>query len=1162
MADNENKYWAFLSYSPADNREQRAGAPDVQHRCWASWLHEALKAFTVPAEFIGQLNGRGELIPERIAPLFLDEQELSEPATLSAERRQTLEQSICLIVICSPRAAQSLGMNEAVRYFKQLGRGRQILPFVVAGEPNASEGNHPGRSPEEECFVPALRHPVLPDGTLDLTRRAAKHIFVDARHGAEKREILAEDQRSAEADLEMAKIQLIALLLGVGFNGLWWREQKRHFFDFAQARQQVREALQQVEEVRRQLQDAQRQTREAQNQALETQNLPRDVQGQIQDAQHQALEAQNQAREVQKQLQEFQTKVRETQTQLDEARQRALAAEGKVQEAQSQARVAQIQLEETRNQAREAQEKVLEIQNLPPAISPPIQETENLVPVAGDAAPDQQNQLEESRRQAQEAQDKLLAAQSHIEDARKQSQQAQSEVEAARNEVRDTQNKFIEAQSQVQEFQNQARAAQSQLEEARHQIGEAQGKVLAAQHQTREAQDKIQEIENRTRDVQSLIQEAKDKTLAAEKQAHLEQTQVQEIQQKHRAARRLTKVLAVIAVLAALAASIAWWQRQLAIQAVAKTGTTEVGKSDLAAGILNREQIQQVLQKLNSTSPNENQWRSLDELAIRIPAGEIPDTMNAAAVVLEDPQRSHFQEQLLDFWMKTNLPAAFDWSCQLTNVDARQRALEKIIPALAADNLTNTLERLNDLKPTPGEQSYTLLFQRWATNDPVQAIDQRQQIPGHDADAKILSAILTVWMAQQPAAALNWLASQPDSEALPAGTWRSAMIADLFSGWAANDLEAATTACQQMPDSTAKEKAWERVLSQRIVKAPASAAELVKNLPPGDYRQKAIIELCNHWVGTNAPEVLAWAQTLPVEAERMAVTNQVIVNWAKNDPQTTAQFADHHAELPGAVFGEIAQAWFQRDFNATTNWISSLPDGGKNAVLLAVMETWAQHDPKGMAAYALALPAGDVQTRYLIMACRQLTVHDLPGAVELLQPMADAALRQSILESAAGNCDPAHMYAAGKYIAAMPAGDAQKAAIKGLLSSWAPADPETAVNWLISFPETDSQPVQVQSVIKTWAQSEPSAVARWLANLPAGTANEAMCSAFLEGSVAKYPEYAAQWTQSVTDEIQRQKYQVQLAKQWMKSDPSAASKWIDSLALPEAIKQPLKAQQP
>jgi hypothetical protein len=78
--------------------------------------------------------------------------------------------------------------------------------------------------------------------------------------------------------------------------------------------------------------------------------------------------------------------------------------------------------------------------------------------------------------------------------------------------------------------------------------------------------------------------------------------------------------------------------------------------------------------------------------------------------------------------------------------------------------------------------------------------------------------------------------------------------------------------------------------------------------------------------------------------------------------------------------------------------------------------------------------------------------------------------------------------------------------------------------------------------------------------LPAGPASEGAVSAFLEGAAAKYPEFAGQWTQSVTNEIQRQQYQILVARQWMKTAPSAASNWINSLDLPEAAKEPFKAQ--
>ena len=435
MADIEHKYYAFLSCSPEDNREAQADSPVAGRRDWSNWLEAALKTYVIPPELVGQINGRGEIIPERIASVFRDESELPEAGGLSAEVRRALEQSNCLIVICSPRTAQSRQVNEVVSYFKQLGRGHQILPFVIAGTPNASHGQQSGAVGADECYVPALRHPVKPDGTVDTARLASKHAFVDARYGAEKREVLAQDHRSAAAELERAKIQLIALLLGVGFDLLWARQQKFHFLELMEAQEKARETLNQVAEVRQQLHEAQHQTREIQRQALEQQNLPRAVQEQIQEAQTQAVTAQQQARVAQEQLQELQNKVRETQAQLEEARSRALIAESKVVEAQQAARESQSQLEATRHQVRAAQVQALEVQT--------------------------QTQAE----QAQAVQQQILIAQ-------REAQSAQSQLEEARQQAQDAQNKLSVAQGQAQEFQNQALATQSQLAEARQQVRE------------------------------------------------------------------------------------------------------------------------------------------------------------------------------------------------------------------------------------------------------------------------------------------------------------------------------------------------------------------------------------------------------------------------------------------------------------------------------------------------------------------------------------------------------------------------------------------------------------------------------------------------------------------------------------------------------------------
>ncbi len=1477
VTDNDLKYWAFLSYSQADNAASR---PDGALG-WGDWLHTALQTFSVPADFVGHPNARGEVVPERLDAIFKDDQESAENATLNADTRAALEQSRCLIVICSPRSAKSLHVNEAVRQFKRLGRSHNILAIVIAGEPNVDDGHRPGMSPEDECFVPAMRHPLLPDGTLDTTRKERGYVFADARQGTDKHEV--EDPGQATAELEMAKIQLIAGLIGVGFNGLLRREQNRTFTGYAAAQRQAREAQAQLQaardqaqaaqnqlqglqhqarEAQSQLEEARNQVREAQNKVLEVQNLPQDVHTQIQDAQQQARTAQDQARETQSrlteaqqqaaqaqgeaaraktelaqakdqveqakheaaqaqgQLQALQDKVSATENQLIEARQLVQVAESRVVEAQNQAREAQAQLaqarnevaqtqsllEEARQQARLAQEQAAPGQVSPaPAVSPElhnqlqeaqeqaqqrahlaqeqahtiqnrlteleglltamrdqVQTAENRVLEAQGQAGEAQAQLEASRQQTRDAENKILEVQNlppevqgQIQEAQQQARTAQDQTRATQGQLAEAQQQLAQAQAQLQVFQDKVRDTENQLAEARQQVQAAESKVLAAEAQAREAQNQVTEAQNQlaqakneaaqakeeatqakaeaaearneagqarrlvaqtkgqlenarqevqaTRgqvvDIETRSGDAHNQIQLAQDQGQIGQVQLRQLELQSRNSRRLIRAFAVLAVLgllsAAITGTIAWRQNQAAHQAPMQVASVQTSPAPitpaapatnivaaLVPGQMNADQIQQTLQSLDGADQVSNQLHNLDALAAGISTNEIPGALQAAPVIVNDRQRSHFQKQLLvrlaevdprsamtqagaipgkilnedgagdshsyfqlavlSAWMKTDLPGAFDWSCQLTNASDRDQALETITPALATENPTNTLARLNALIPVPDENVYTGLFQCWAANDPEQALQLRQQTPDQDAGGRILNTVMVNWMDHQPEAALAWAKSQPDSESknialsagilelaktdapkalaliqtMPEGAWRDTVTTKLFLIWAEKDLDAATAACQQLPEGVARERAWELILPRRIANDPATAADQVNALAPGDFRRQCITALCQRWTNTNA---LAWAQALTSETERTNAVNLVVAGWAQQDPQAAQQFAGQHPELSTSVWGDIAGTWSQHDLTATTNWIASLPDGEKkDAALLAVAgasarntpelaaqfcaqlttrqpqpelvqdiagslaqhnftnavtwagslkddrtrqaalaglaNAWAQNDPKGMATYALGLPAGDEQTRYLTAACSQLAAHDWPGTVALLQPLADASLRQAILKQAAHGGGLSGLDPLSKDIAAMPAGDDQQAAIQGLLSSWSPADPASALNWLCAFPETNPQTNQVQSVIQTWAQHEPAAVAQWLAKLPAGAASDEMIGAFLDGAVVKYPEYAAQWTQSVPDAVKRQQYRLQVMQQWLKTDPAAANKWLESLNLPPDIK--------
>lgn len=190
----EYKYFAFISYSHADERRSR-------------WLHRALETYRIPRHLVGRATEYGP-VPVRLAPVFRDRDELTGASDLGSTVTAALAASRHLIVICSPASAGSRWVDEEVRTFKRMGRGQRILTLVVDGEPNAS--GKPGQE-ARECFAPSLRFELDPDG--GLSDRRTEPVAADLRPG--------KDGKSN------AKLKLIAGLLGVGFDELKQREHRR-----------------------------------------------------------------------------------------------------------------------------------------------------------------------------------------------------------------------------------------------------------------------------------------------------------------------------------------------------------------------------------------------------------------------------------------------------------------------------------------------------------------------------------------------------------------------------------------------------------------------------------------------------------------------------------------------------------------------------------------------------------------------------------------------------------------------------------------------------------------------------------------------------------------------------------------------------------------------
>lgn len=181
------RYRAFLSYSHRDT-------------AWGKWLHGGLESYRIDNDLIGRSTSAGP-VPKSLRPIFRDREDFSAGHSLQDQTIAALEASQFLVVLCSPNAARSQYVNEEIRRYKAFGRADYVIPVIIDGEPGDAA---------RECFPPALKFKVGPDGALTTDRE----------------EPIAADARPQGDGKDIAKLKVVAGLLGIGLDEIVRREER------------------------------------------------------------------------------------------------------------------------------------------------------------------------------------------------------------------------------------------------------------------------------------------------------------------------------------------------------------------------------------------------------------------------------------------------------------------------------------------------------------------------------------------------------------------------------------------------------------------------------------------------------------------------------------------------------------------------------------------------------------------------------------------------------------------------------------------------------------------------------------------------------------------------------------------------------------------------
>lgn len=187
------RYFAFISYKSDDLKE-----------AWA--LKKKLDGYKLPTVLCKQY----EIDRKPTNEVFLDKTNI-QPGDLTQELKDNLDNSHYLIVVCSPRSANSDYVTAEIEHFTREGRENEMFLFIIESDPKNIDAS----------FNPAIK---------EAERRWSE------RDG-EKREILGVNIKEKDVDKlffiyrwpvigallqrERAYMQLISRLLNLEFEQLW-----------------------------------------------------------------------------------------------------------------------------------------------------------------------------------------------------------------------------------------------------------------------------------------------------------------------------------------------------------------------------------------------------------------------------------------------------------------------------------------------------------------------------------------------------------------------------------------------------------------------------------------------------------------------------------------------------------------------------------------------------------------------------------------------------------------------------------------------------------------------------------------------------------------------------------------------------------------------------
>ncbi len=248
------------------------------------------------------------------------------------------------------------------------------------------------------------------------------------------------------------------------------------------------------------------------------------------------------------------------------------------------------------------------------------------------------------------------------------------------------------------------------------------------------------------------------------------------------------------------------------------------------------------------------------------------------------------------------------------------------------------------------------VFSAWVKKSPSEAAAWFQSLPPEKQTDSLGEGLMRTWMSREPTAAMAWLQALPNAEA-------KAEMGKSYGSTLVNSMspEAFAGVLEKLPSDVA-----EHVLGGAIADWPDASAPTTKSF------------------------LLKWLATHPEGTEGASMAAGLLYAAFQSDAsgQKALQFLQ---ELPpGPTHDQsietIAETWSEKDPEAASKWVTSLPEGspGRDLAAHKLVQKIQDDDPEGAMLWALSIQKAESKQEALKDVFENWLPQDPYGALKAL----------------------------------------------------------------------------------------------------------------------------------------------------------------------------------